>query len=491
MHSRTALAAATLLGAAAVPPVIADEADDLVSRMMDDYGIPGVAIAVVREGEVIKLAGYGLASVELGAPVTPDTVFSLASTTKSFGGIAIMMLVEEGRLSLDDPLVELLPDLPSSWSGVTVRHVLTHTAGLPDFVSEPDVMIGETVAESLALAKEEPVDFGPGDKWSYNQTGYLLVGMLVEQLTGMTFGEFVLERIAKPLGLDSARFGGAATLVPDRAPLYEIDDEGTLRPYLTWRYPASGIAAAAGLNLSARDFARFCAAFAGGGLLGPDSRQAMWEPVRLNDGRVPRFRMGTLGYGCGWAEYLYRGHVAYGHDGGGTNVFNYFPADDLSIVVLTNSLGGGNGRPPSYEVLEGLAHLYLPDLLTLREAIERFMALIGEGGDEAAAYRLAHELVAEFPDNPTALNVIAWSIAATGTLEHRDLELALSAAIAANEATDHKSPPVLDTLARVCFELGDLEHALEWQRKAAALASDDELGAGIRARLEEYESKTP
>ncbi len=196
--------------------------------------------------------------------------------------------------------------------------------------------------------------------------------------------------------------------------------------------------------------------------------------------------MGTLGYGFGWGEFLYPGHVAYGHDGGGANVFQYFDREKLTIIVLTNQVGSKRRRPPSYDILEAVARVYLPDFTTLREALQRFSALFGDEGDEESAYAIARQLVEEFPEHAAALNWIAWSIVSTEGLDRRDLELALTAATRANEVTDQEDAAILDTLARVHFELGNVAEAVKWQRKAVTLAPNGEMGDEIRARLEVY-----
>ena len=160
--------------------------DAIVQRLMAKRHIPGVSVAVVKDGKVVLAKGYGLASVELGVPATADTVYQLASVTKTFTATAIMMLAREGKLSLDDRITERLPDLPKAWHDVTVRHLLSHTSGIKSYTSVKDFHKSTRKdfarREILDLVAKEPLEFKPGEKWNYTNTGYFLLGMLIEKV---------------------------------------------------------------------------------------------------------------------------------------------------------------------------------------------------------------------------------------------------------------------------------------------------------------------
>jgi len=170
----------------------------------------------LQNGKVLTARGYGLANVEFSVPVTGDTAHQLASATKIFTGTAIMMLVEEGKLSLDDSVVKLLPGLPASWSNVTVQHLLTHTSGIPDWFEAsagPRGNILDLRASRDDIIKKisaEPVEFQPGEKWSYNQSGPVLLAMIVEKVAGRGFEDFLDQRIFKPLAMKTTRFGNSS-----------------------------------------------------------------------------------------------------------------------------------------------------------------------------------------------------------------------------------------------------------------------------------------
>jgi CubicO group peptidase (beta-lactamase class C family) len=317
-----------------------------------------MAVAVVRDGQVVFQGAYGVASVEHDVPVTPSTRFIIASTTKAWAGTAVLMLVEEGRLRLDQSIGELLPGLPMAWRPVAVRRLLSHTSGLPDVVAS--VNTGELLSHerdsALALAGSKALQFPAGERWSYNQTNYVLLGMLVERITGTPFMSWILERIATPLGLASPVFGDSRAVVSGRATHYTkwaLSAEGPTRTLDSLRLASyvyePWLHMAAGLNASALDLARFGDAVRAGRLVGPALRDTMWMPVRLADGTVFRFG-GTSGMGLGWMVDDNPAEPAVWMDGGATASLRVYPTRRLTVAVLTNLQGSGPA-----ELVRGLA----------------------------------------------------------------------------------------------------------------------------------------
>lgn len=350
---------------ARVPP--AREVDAYVRREMRRRHIPGLSLAVLRDGRVIKRKGYGLASVELGVSATADTVYQLASTTKVFTGAAVMLLAEEGKLSPEDPVTKLLPELPAAWSGVTVRHCATHTSGLPDAAlsDETDEVIAPTRAEALRKLAALPFVGRPGERWEYNQTGFVLLGMIIERLSGLSFEEFLARRFFRPLGMSRTSFGDSADVVPWRSTLYtryvleggKLVDAPDRRPRTTeFRYPVY-LHPGAGLNSTAADMAKWDAALSAGRVLKRSTLASMWTAAKLGDGRVFRFDESTMGYGAGWLVDDAPGHRSAGHSGGDATAYIHFIDDRLSVVVLTNY----QGAAPD-EIAGGVAALYVPAL---------------------------------------------------------------------------------------------------------------------------------
>ena len=345
-----------------------DKIDDYINAQMQQRRIPGLVLAVTRDGKVVKQKAYGLANVELDVPATPDTLFQIASTTKTFTATAIMKLVEEDKLSLDDKVAKWLPEVPAAWGGVTVRHCLTHTSGLPDIVVDQCSLklVADTREEALKKLAGMPVLNKPGETWSYNQTGYVLLGMIVEKISGTSFEEFLQQRFFGPLAMTSTRFGDAKEIVPGRATLYTRiescrDNEPKLsRDKLYSAQPAylypSYMHTAAGINTTAGDLVKWNLALDGERLLRRETLDQMWSAARLMDGQVFRFG-GTAGYAHGWAVDDRPGHKSVGHSGGASTAYWRFLDDKLTVIVLTNCQGAD---PDS--LAQGVAALYVPEL---------------------------------------------------------------------------------------------------------------------------------
>jgi CubicO group peptidase (beta-lactamase class C family) len=311
--------------------------DDYVLSQLAPRRLPGVALAVVKDGRVLKTAGYGVASLELTVSVSPDTVFEIGSISKQFAANAILLLVEDGKVKLDDPISTYLTRSPPAWSAITVRHILTHTSGLADFDTGN---IGfsyrreYTGDEFVALLAKQPLEFPPGQRWNYTNA-FPLLGIVVERASGMAYTEFVRTRIFKPLGLRSARFKSASEVVPHRADGYLFKDDEyrhgePLRPQV--------IAPNGGILIDVRDFAAWDIAITGNRLLRPDSLTAMTTPARLADGS-------TVGHGLGWFLDTFNGHRFGAHWGttvtGHSAVIRRYVDDRITVIMLANLDDGG------------------------------------------------------------------------------------------------------------------------------------------------------
>ena len=346
--------AAILSPTAARAQGVSERVDAYVRGRMAERQIPGLAVAVVRGGRAVKLKGYGTASVEFDVAADENTVFQMFSVSKVFAGLAAMKLVEDGRLSLDAPVSGFFENAPPAWAPLRVRHLLTHTSGLqswsanPRFASLPDEKRNDlTKAEVVALVSELPLRFAPGERWAYHLSGYVMLGRVVERLSGKTYAEFLSERVFAPLQMSSTRFGGTGVLVKRRSPTAYNRQTGELRP---WLYPfGEKDYPAAGLNSSAADLAKFFVALDAGKILKPESLGALWSPVKLNDGT-------EKGYGLGWTVGEHKGRRVVGHEGGGAAWIAHFPSERLSVAVLCN-LNGARAD----EIQYGIADLYLDE----------------------------------------------------------------------------------------------------------------------------------
>lgn len=272
----------------------ADAIDDIVRTAMDAQKIPGLSLAVIKDGKVIRAKGYGWANIEWKLPVKPDTVFQIGSVTKQFTAAAILMLAEEGKVGLDDPLSRHVPEAPAAWHNVTVRQMLTHTSGIPS-ETEPEGLKIQTrqvfkPIEAIKHVKNPTLEFAPGSRWNYSNMGYYLLGLIIEKASGKPYGDFLQERIFQPLGMTHTRLNDLEAIVPHRASGYLYDDKG----YGNWDPVHPALPYAAGALLSTvTDLAEWDLALSEGKLLSTASYQKMWSPTLLTNGK-------THHYGFGW-----------------------------------------------------------------------------------------------------------------------------------------------------------------------------------------------
>jgi CubicO group peptidase (beta-lactamase class C family) len=310
-------------------------------------GEPGAAVLVKRGGEVILRKGYGMANLELGVPIAPEMVFRLGSITKQFTGAAILLLVRDGKLALDSTVEDLMPDYYGPAARVTIHQLLTHTGGVPSYTDVPEYIAGMredvTPAQMVERFREKPLDFEPGTGWHYSNSGYFLLGVIVEKLSGGSYEDFVETRIFEPLGMRGTRYGHASEVVPNRAEGYQgASGAYENAAYLSMTQPYS----AGSLLSTVDDLARWDEALRTDELLPAELRELLWTPESLADGRA-------TGYGYGFAVHDYQGHRIVQH-GGGINGFLTsivrIPDQEVFVSVLSNNPGAP--RDPGSLALE-------------------------------------------------------------------------------------------------------------------------------------------
>jgi len=322
---------AFLLALAAVPAA-PDAVDDYVRAQMGRQKIPGLSLAVCRNGRVAKALGYGFANVELQAPARAETVYQSGSVGKQFTATAVMMLAQEGHLSLDDPIGKYFEGAPETWARISVRHLLTHTSGIKDWEGQNDIDYRRDYSEDelTRVAFTLPLDFAPGTQWSYSNTGYALLGFIVRKASGQFYGDFLRERVFTPLGMSSTRVISEADIVPQRAAGYRLV-EGELTNQ-EWVSPTLNTTADGSLYLTVLDLAKWDAALYEDKLLEAGGLAQMWTPVRLANGA-------TFPYGFGWGLDEQRGQRLFEHGGswqGFRTVIARYVERKLSVIVLSN-----------------------------------------------------------------------------------------------------------------------------------------------------------
>jgi CubicO group peptidase (beta-lactamase class C family) len=329
--------------ASADPPGPSDimaRVDDVVRTEMQRQNVPGVALGIVRKGDVIAAKGYGDANVELNVPVTAETIFQSGSVGKQFTATAVMLQVEDGKLALDDSITKYFTDAPSSWRPITVRRLLTHTSGIPDYESQVsssgdgakviDYWRDYTEEEMTKIAYSMPLAFAPGSRWSYSNTNYVLLGILVHKVSGRFYGDVLKDRVFTPLGMKTARIISEADIVPHRAAGYRLVT-GELKNQ-EWVSPSLNSTADGSLYLSMLDFIAWDRGLRAHAILKPQSWAQVYTPVVLNSGK-------TYPYGFGWNVDESQGRPWYHHGGSWQGFRTYisrYLGDDITIVVLTN-----------------------------------------------------------------------------------------------------------------------------------------------------------
>ena len=352
---------------AATSPSPADEGvkvDAYVRGEMQRERIPGLALGVYRDGKIVKAEGYGIANLEWDVPVKADTLFQSGSVGKQFAATSVMMLVEEGKVGLDDPVHKYFPDAPETWKGIKIRNLLSHTSGLGEYEDGPRTKPDGPFYLRLDMTEDElykriaamPMDFKPGEDWSYRNTNYVLLGILIHKVTGQFYGDYLQDRIFKPLGMTSTRIISDRDIIPRRASGYELD-KGQLKNQ-EWVSPTFNSTADGTLYFTVLDLEKWDAALYTEKLLKRSSLKQMWTVMKLNNGQPNKAH-----YGFAWEINEINGHKVIEHGGawqGFTCNISRYVDDKLTVVVLTN-LDAGHAQPG--KIAHTVAGLYIPALM--------------------------------------------------------------------------------------------------------------------------------
>jgi CubicO group peptidase (beta-lactamase class C family) len=361
--SLLALGYAALAGqptiAAPAAPAWMTEVDTFVRAEMQREHVPGVALGVLSQGEVVAAKGYGESNVELDVPVSAQTVFQSGSVGKQFTAVAVMLQVEDGKLALHDSITKYLPGAPATWRPITVRHLLTHTSGIPDYTESLEEHGSQGINFRRDYSEEEltnaafnlPLEFEPGSRWKYSNTGYLLLGVIIHKVSGRFYGDVLAERVFTPLGMKTARIISEADIVANRAAGYRLVN-GKLKNQ-EWVAPSLNTTADGALYLSTLDLLAWVRGLRNEAILKPQSWSAIYTPVRLKSGK-------TYPYGFGWFLEESQGKPWYRHSGswqGFKTIVSRYLADDLAIIVLANL---AEAQPQRF--VDGIAHIIDPKL---------------------------------------------------------------------------------------------------------------------------------
>jgi CubicO group peptidase (beta-lactamase class C family) len=315
---------------AAAHDSLRERIDTFVRAEQKRQQVPGVAVAVVSHGRVILAKGYGFANLEHKVPVDTDTLFQSGSLGKQFTAMAVMLQVEAGRLSLSDSITKYFPDAPASWAPITIRHLLTHTSGIRDLEGLLDERKDYTDEDFAQFIYALPLDFPAGLRWSYSNSGYVMLGLLVNRVAGQNYVDVLGEQVFKPARMKTARGISEADVIPNRSAGYQLV-RGAMKNQ-TWVSPSLNTTGDGSLYFSLKDLLAWNDAVDDTAILTRESWRDILSPVKLNSGAA-------YAYGFGWFLEERNGQPLHQHTGswqGFKTAYYRFLGDDLSIIVLAN-----------------------------------------------------------------------------------------------------------------------------------------------------------
>jgi CubicO group peptidase (beta-lactamase class C family) len=326
--------------------------DSTVRAAMEARQIPGLQLAVAKYGLVLKKANYGFANLEDRTPVTDSTLFSIASMSKAFTCAGILLLMEDGKLSIDDPLGKYFDSLPATWNGITLRRLMNHTSGLRDDWDEDNDFFytNKTDSAFFAALKKAPLKFQPGEGWSYG-CGPFILGMVIAKVSGQSYPDFMKQRIFDKLGMNHSRIDNPEQIIHNKAAGYRLEAHQVVHGYHI--SAAAQMRGDVGVLTTVNDMLKWYAALQDSSLLKKSSLDIMFAPGLLNDNNKSP-------YGFGWSLEPYRDHALISHGGGfrtGYNsVIEYYPVDHVCIIILCNL-----ARTHVYQISRDIVGLFNPD----------------------------------------------------------------------------------------------------------------------------------
>ncbi|KQM22673.1 serine hydrolase [Chryseobacterium sp. Leaf201] len=452
--------------------------DEIIQREMKERKIPGVQLAVVQNGRIVLSRSYGTANLQYNIPVSNASVFPINSNTKIFTGVAVMQLVEQDKIKLEDPISIYLDDLPAEWQKITVDQLLTHISGLPEILKLLDPMTGnigplKTEAAIWEKLKTLPMEFKTGEQFSYNQTNYYLLGKIIEKLTRTSFTDFFENKQFRTAHLKNTVFGDSRDLIPGYAPSYRYNSfsdgrKGETRLTNTYTEFPDFIRTGAGLNSTAEDMATWIMALQNGRLFQKASTlDRMWSPGKFNNGT-------PTSWARGWGiTKLRKNHKAIGMSGGNRSALLVYPDDHLAIIVLTNLAGSA---PEDF--IEEIAGCYNPDI-TKADPLTYLRKSLQETGFDKAIEFVKKEQKAnpEFDPKEDELNNWGYRMMANG---HQKEALEI---FRLNVHLFPESWNAYDSYGEILLKMGDKIKAVEMYRRSIALNPDNENGKKVLSEI--------
>jgi len=328
-----------------------EKTNEYIRLMMSKKHIPGLSVAVLKEGKILKMQSYGLANIETRSPATSQTVYRIASLSKQFIAAGVMLLQQDGKIDLDSPISRYLDSLPPAWQGISVRNLLTHTSGLVRDAPDFDPLKVRPLSEDIRAIYPLPLDFTPGTQWDYSNMNYYVLAAIIEKVTGTNWTGWISKHIFDPAGMAQTRTCSMTDLVPNRAGGYERKSAGWENAQIWLALRPSGA-----FLSSITDLAKWDGMLYNDKLLTAVSKKQMWTAMKLNDGK-------NTHYGFGWFIDSVNNHLHVHHSGavpGFRSDFERFPDDKLTVIVLTN-VGSANVE----RMAQNIAGFFVPALKPL------------------------------------------------------------------------------------------------------------------------------
>jgi D-alanyl-D-alanine carboxypeptidase len=394
------------------------ELDNFIESKMKELHIPALSYAVMQNGEYISSGVYGLAEVELNVPANEHTLFNVGSVGKTFTATAIMLLEEEGKLSIKDPIAKHLEGIPESWNNITIEHLLNHTSGIKDYVQDhPSYTLLPNIDRAVELTPEQyiemctsnPLNFPTGTRWAYSNSNYALLGFIIRKHIDTSMDEFMRKKVFEPADMMDTRYEAAFELRPNRAKGYHWDSTGVKNGALISNFYST--IGDCGILTTGKDLAKWAPALVSGKVVSKSQVEKMWTKHQLNDGKISDEEYIT--YGLGWHIDDVMGKVEYGHNGalmkGYTGFYRYYPEFDLSIAMTANRWVGAQ----IFDFYDALADRFLPEEIkfsayspsegttaaTWKEKMKTFGTTLAESGDlSPIAEQVYVEILKEYED---------------------------------------------------------------------------------------------
>lgn len=449
------------------------QVDDFLLRQLHDSKIPGMQVAVVQKGKIVFSKAYGIANIQDNVQVDNKTIFAINSCTKAFTGVAIMQLVEEGKLDLNAPISSYIDSLPAQWQPVKIQQLLTHISGLPDILRIQEPAGANNEAKTWEKVTAMPMDFPTGEQFSYNQTNYVLLGKVISKLRGKPFAQVFKEQQFDVVGMPNTVFGDSRDVIPHFAPTYSykkyMDGYPLTEAKLTNNYAefAPSRRTGSGLNSTAEEMAKWIIALQTGKLLKTkEALKTMWLPITFNNGKPTNWALG-------WGVNKFRPkHWAVGMSGGGRSAFLVYPDDDLAVIALTN-LGGS--APENW--LEELAGIYNAEIPAADPITMLRIELNKRGYDKAP--QILEEIRKKDPTLvPDENELNDWAYRVMGDRPNDALEL-----FKINVALYPNSWNVYDSLGEALLKTGNKAEAIKMYQKSVDLNPNNKGGKQMLERL--------